>query len=124
MNLLTLHGRNKLAGEASQEPLAPVEALGEGGRDADRTHRDAGNGQVHYVQVLRCPVVFLSCKSVKFIKRNWKGQLGMPFRKALNVQENKLRFNLDSEVIFLFFCTFAFFLSILDEDETHPGRPR
>jgi len=79
MNLLTLHGRNELAGEASQEPLAPVEALGEGGWDADHTHRDAGNGKVHYVQVLRCPVVFLSYKLVKFIKRNWKGHLGMAF---------------------------------------------
>ncbi len=94
-NLLTLHGRNELAGEASQEPLAPIEALGEGGRDADRTHRDAGYSQVHYVQVLRCPVVFLPFKSVKFIKRNWKGQLALALRKALNVQGDKLRFNLD-----------------------------
>ncbi len=93
--MLTLHGRNKLAGEASQEPLAPVEALGEGGWDADRTHGDASYGQVHYVQVLRRPVVFLSFKWVKLIKRNCKGQLGIAFQKAMNVQGDKLRFNLD-----------------------------
>ncbi len=81
MNLLTLHGRNELAGEASQEPLAPVEALGEGGRDADHTHGDAGYSQVHYVQVLRCPVVFLTFKFVKYSCETGKARLGLAFRR-------------------------------------------
>jgi hypothetical protein len=97
MNLLTLHGRNELAGEASQEPLAPVEALGEGGRDADHTHGDAGYSQVHYVQVLRCPVVFLTFKFVKYSCETGKARLGLAFRrlwisKAINFALILIRF--------------------------------
>ena len=57
--LRTLHGRDQFASESAEEPLAPVEALGQGGRDADHTHRDARYGQVHDVQILRGPMGLL-----------------------------------------------------------------
>ena len=60
-----LHGGYQLAGYQPQEPLAPVQALGEGGGDADDAGGDAGDAKVQDVQVLGCPMSLLACKMME-----------------------------------------------------------
>ena len=59
-----LHGGHQLAGHEAEVPLAPVQALDQGGRDADHRGRDPRHAQVQDVQILRSAVSLLPCRNI------------------------------------------------------------
>ena len=53
---LTLYGGDELAGDKAQEPAAGVEALGQGGRQAEGASQQAGDRQVEDEKIPRVAV--------------------------------------------------------------------
>ena len=53
-----MNGWDNLAGNQAKKPLAPVEALGEGGGEADQAGEDAGDTKVEDVEVARVAMSF------------------------------------------------------------------
>ena len=60
--LLTLNGGDNLTGGHTQEPLARVQALQQGGREAERGGQQAGDHKVQDKQVPGIPMRPLPCQ--------------------------------------------------------------
>ena len=56
-----LEGGDQLAGQEAQVPPPALQALDQGGGQAEEGGGDPGTAQVHNINVLRCPVHWLPC---------------------------------------------------------------